>query len=152
MKEAVRALIVNGKSQLYMVVHHYFDPRNHGKWSTVGGRVESGDVSEIACLRREFTEEFGEAVDHQIKILDKVAMLDWKDEFNTGNTVRHHFYHVEFFGDQLVPAQPEEIVEGRFLTMEEIQSLKAEGKLFFGCEDEYGAMILGRRRAGNTNL
>ena len=136
MKQTARALIINQKKQFYMLVHNYYNPKHKGKWSTVGGLIEEDDISEAACLKREITEEFGQIAAKKMHILSKVSSIRWVDEYDKNNLVLHHFYHVEYRGNELVPNKPDEIIEGRFLNWGELQKLKIQNKLFFGCEDE----------------
>ncbi len=61
-KSSSRALIFDRNDRVYLVTHYYLNPKNEGKWSTIGGRRESHDYDDRSCLIREIEEEFGNEV------------------------------------------------------------------------------------------
>lgn len=140
MAESVRALITNRKDEAYLVIHNYVNPKNTGKWSTVGGLRDETDFDEVACLTREIEEEFGAGALEQMTIGRKISTVRRTHE-TSGKSVDYHFYQVSFAGDELLPTSPE-IIKGAFLPFSALADIKAEGKLFFDVEDSLYAEAL----------
>jgi len=134
-KRASRAIIVNLQREVYLVVHNYVNPRNAGKWSTVGGRRDASDRDDLGCLRREIAEEFGADVLENCRIVSEIGSI-LKDQ------VRHIFFAVEFFGDTLKPLHTDEVLKGEFMALEAAEELGRVGKLFFGTEYSMAAKAI----------
>lgn len=135
-KSSSRALIFDEKKRTYLVTHNYTNPKNNGKWSTVGGRRETFDATDIDCLRRELTEELGESALDSLRIISKVGEFSTSCELYGIDTVIHHFYYCELLpGKSISPSLNQvELRNGQFFEKEKIKQI-ADSKMFvLGCE------------------
>ena len=122
MRETVRALVVNNKKEIFFVQHNEQDPKNLGKWSTIGGGLDSGETY-IECLFREIEEEFGYVSAQNIKIGTKLLKNEYYGRID-------HFYAAFYKGKNLIPIVTEEIISSQWFTHEEVLKLNT----FFGFE------------------
>lgn len=127
--QTARALIVRKDRACYLAIHRYRHPKNKGKWSTVGGGIEPEDASLRSGLKRELKEEFGKLACEQMKIGEQVHFFENK-------TTAHHFFKVRTTAQELIPIQMDEVFEGRFFSLKELQELREQDRLFFGFEYE----------------
>lgn len=138
MQESSRALITNKEGKLLLILQNYLrHPEWFGdQWYTVGGNHDAEDASPEAALVREIREELGEEIAAHLKIQRVVDRLEIGDRF-------HHFFHVEYDGvDMNVPRDTEELLEGRFFSLAEVEALGSEGRLLMGCEVQFFREIL----------
>ena len=127
MRQTARALIINEQGLCFLAVHNHFRPENIGKWGTVGGLVDPTDLSIEDCLRRELQEEFLGISQDSFKVGVKV------DEIVLNNTL-HHFFEVHTVLTELTVAQPQEVLQTQFFSLDEVKELQAQGRLYFGKE------------------
>lgn len=128
MKQTARAVLTNHQGLCFLALHNHYLPENIGKWGTIGGIMDASDPDILHCLRRELGEEFAGEGDFEIgKKLGEIEK----------NGVLHHFFHVRTARDSLEVAQPEEILDARFMSLAELISLKENSKLYFGREEEF---------------
>lgn len=117
----VRAVIQHDNR--YLVVQHNFKLKeNFGKWGIPGGRVDPGDDSRTATLRRELYEEFGIGVD----IVRFINIYPFK-------TRLHYVYHVRPHSTDL-HIDPGEILGHAWLTLDEAAAWHAAGRFHTGFE------------------
>lgn len=136
MKQAVRAIIKNEADKYYFVIHNYQNPKNFGKWSTLGGRVEPSDSSLESFLQRELSEEIGATDASKIEIIKYLSKIN-------KNKVEHHFFYCECEceGLELSELEIDEVLEVKEFTISEIVELKEKSKLFFGEEADLIATL-----------
>lgn len=143
-KSSSRALIIDSKNQVYLVTHNYLNPKNDGKWSTVGGRREPLDSDDRSCLIREIGEEFGEETLRHLDVVEKIGSFTRPCEINEQDTVSHHFFVCRWTGAQaLNPSlHQSEIKDGRFFTLAEVEEIAANENFVLGCEARLIRMAL----------
>ena len=135
MRHTARAVLTNSQGHCFLALHNHYLPENIGKWGTVGGILDDSDADISACLARELSEEFCSVSADTFKISEKLV------EVTRGSTV-HHFFRVWTNEVSLTIAQPQEILEAGFLTLDEVEKLKSKGKLYFDVEDELYRQVL----------
>lgn len=130
MRETVRAIILDQKNRIFLVQHRERNISDLGKWSSPGGGIDKADRDHLQALTRELTEEFGQKFVEQIKIGPKLRVNHQLDRID-------HFYGVKFFGGDIHPQAPEEIMSFSWFTIEKAKDLK----LFFGFEVELAVEV-----------
>lgn len=127
MRKTVRAIIQNAEGKYYLAIHHYRNPENAGKWSTLGGKIEESDKSLESALRREFVEELGEIESEKIEIKSFVDTLEKIDGI-------HYFFECRCESLDFSLVDKSEIIEVNSFDLDEIAKLKEQNLLFFGDE------------------
>lgn len=125
MRETVRAVIIDKNRRTFLVQHRERNPADLGKWGNPGGGIDESDKDHIQALTRELAEEFGSNIVEQIEIGSKLHINHRPDRTD-------HFYCVKFFGGEITPQAPDEIINCDWFTFEDAAGLK----LFFGFEAE----------------
>lgn len=135
-KSSSRALIFRDDHKVYLVIHNYVNPKNYGKWSTVGGRREKNDSSDLECLKREIQEEFGEQLLVGLANFEKAGSFTKKCEINEKDSVTHHFFYCCLKeGMNISPNMHQnEVFQGRFFDRKEVQQLQKHHNFVLGCE------------------
>lgn len=108
--EGVVAIIQNGER--YLMIRRPDDIRAGGYWCFVGGEIEKGETQEQALVR-----EVGEEVGLEVEPVEKV----WQCASLTKEWLLH-FWTVNLLHDR-VRANPREVAECRWLTVDEILEL-----------------------------
>ena len=112
--------VFNSKGELYLQKRPMHKDIQPGKWDTsVGGHIDYGETVEVA-LEREVREELG--------ISDYEPTFLWKYIFES-NLEREFVYAYSTVYDGELNPDPEELEDGRFWTISEIES--QIGKAFF---------------------
>lgn len=122
MKTTVRAILMNRHQQFLFVQHSERNPADLGRWSTVGGHIETTE-SHQHCLHRELLEEFGPSLQGKIQIGDLLF------ESKQPNRV-DHFYAVNLDVDDVSIAAHDEILCHKGCSPAKAKHLN----LFFGFE------------------
>jgi 8-oxo-dGTP pyrophosphatase MutT (NUDIX family) len=125
LRETVRAILIDKFNRIFLVQHRELNPNDLGKWSTIGGGIDSQDQSEITCLKREIREEFGEHAVQNMIFGDKLTINRRIDRID-------HFFLVKYCGNDLVPQVPDEIMNYGWFSVNEANDLP----LFFGFETD----------------
>jgi 8-oxo-dGTP pyrophosphatase MutT (NUDIX family) len=105
------------KDNKYLLVQEK-QPKAYGLWNLPGGHVDKGEDIEAAALR-EAKEESG----YDVELVDEIAIY----HESTGRPVKHIF-SAKIVGGKLLP-QPEEILDVKWLTFDEIRDLQKNGKI-----------------------
>lgn len=129
MKHSVRAAIINGKKEIYMVQYRDRVPKASGKWVLPGHILDSADDDHELQLTAELKDAFGD--DHVDNMEIQGEVLETLDHDRTD-----HFYLVVFYGDEIDIQDEEEISQGKWFDQEDLQKLSSQGKLLFGFEGE----------------
>lgn len=108
--EGVVAIIQDGER--YLMIRRPDDIRAGGYWCFVGGEIEKGETQEQALVR-----EVGEEVGLEVEPVEKV----WQCASLTKEWLLH-FWTVNLLHDR-VRANPPEVAECRWLTVDEILEL-----------------------------
>jgi 8-oxo-dGTP pyrophosphatase MutT (NUDIX family) len=109
--------VIEDQGRYLLAVHHYVNPANWGKWSIPGGRIDPRDPDPASALRRELREEFQAT----IEIRRFLGIYPY-------NGRQHHVFLARFCESEWVP-NPDEILDARWFTWEEIGALHAAGRL-----------------------
>ena len=138
MRESARALITNREGSALLVLQNYIKHPEWfcDKWYTVGGYRDAGDESIEATLARELQEELGSAIVRRLEIRGRVDQVTFDGRL-------HHFFHVEYEGGTFQVPESEELLEGRFFSLDEIERLRRRDRLIMGCEPDILRKILG---------
>jgi len=105
------------KGGTYLLVQEKL-PKAYGKWNLPAGHVDEGETFEIAAMR-EAREETGYEVE-----LDRPLTVTHPD---TARPVFHPYKAHVIGGNLLI--RPDEIMDARWYTLDEVEQLHAEGKL-----------------------
>lgn len=115
---AVHILVFNSQGSLYLQKRSENKDIQPGKWDTsVGGHVDSGEDYEKAALR-EAEEELN------IKNPDLISLYDYTME-NTVECEKIRTFMTNYDGE--ITINPEEITEGKFWTMTEVEEALGTG-------------------------
>ncbi|MBN2469749.1 MAG: NUDIX hydrolase [Anaerolineae bacterium] len=117
----VRA-VLHHAGRFLLVQHNNKRPENIGKWGTPGGGVEPGDPDLVEALRREMREEF----EIEIDVHEFVQTYEYHKR-------EHHVFLASPARTNFI-LDPEEILDYRWLTVEEIRAWDAAGRLHTGFE------------------
>jgi len=93
-------------------------PENFGKWCLPGGKIDEGDGSLVATLRRELHEELGVWA-HIHRQIDQ-----WEEMRDDGLRL-HHIFHVTLPAFEVIP-DPVEILGVRWFCADEILPLSTK--------------------------
>jgi len=113
----VAACVIRDEKGRYLLVQEK-QPKVYGLWNLPAGHVDRGEEVEAAAIR-EVKEETG----YDVELGEKIGIYHETVE----SPVRHAFV-ANVIGGEL-RAQPEEILDVRWLSFEEITKMKDEGKL-----------------------
>ena len=106
-KQTARFVLANNDNHCFLALHNHYLPENIGKWGTVGGIMDPGDADILACLRREWGEEFAGASVHDFEIGELLIELK-------ANGTTHSFFAVKTRLQNLVRSQPEEVLQAAY--------------------------------------
>ncbi len=113
----VAACVIKNDEGKYLLVQEA-QPKVYGLWNLPAGHVDKGESIEAAAVR-ETKEESGLDVD----LVEKIGVWHSKVE----EPIRHAFI-AKVTGGKLKP-QPDEVLDVKWFSYDEIKSMKAEGKL-----------------------
>lgn len=129
---SVHVLVFNREGQLYLQRRAAAKDIEPGKWDTsVGGHVDPGESWEQAA-RREMQEELG--IEAGLSFLHEYV---WGSEVETERVRTYKTVH-----DGPIRLHPDEIEEGRFWTMSEIQASLGAGLFTPNFEEEFSRYLL----------
>lgn len=134
-----RALLFDDDFRVYLVTHDYTNPENQGKWSTIGGLRDPEDASDLACLKRELSEELTFEAAAAIEIGPKLDTFVRECVVEGKDLVAYHFYKCrissEFgFGKH---HHASELLDGRFFDFSEVEEIEKAGQFILGCEANF---------------
>ncbi|MDD3320450.1 MAG: NUDIX domain-containing protein [Paludibacter sp.] len=126
--------VFNAHGELYLQKRNMNKDIQPGKWDTsVGGHVDYGEEIEFA-LRREVGEELG------IKDFQPLFITRYKFVSDMEAELVHSHYCI--YDGEIIP-DPEEISEGRFWTMQEIENALGNDIFTPNFEQEYLKVVKG---------
>jgi 8-oxo-dGTP diphosphatase len=113
----VAACVIKDSEGKYLLVQEA-RPKVYGLWNLPAGHVDKGESIESAAVR-ETKEESG----LDVELLEKIGI--WQDKVE--EPIRHAFT-VKIIGGEVRP-QPEEILDAKWYSFNEIVNMRSEGKL-----------------------
>ena len=129
---SVHVLVFNGEGLLYLQRRAAAKDIQPGKWDTsVGGHVDPGESGEQAA-RREMQEELG--IEADLSFLHEYV---WRSEAETERVRTYEAVH-----DGPIRLHPDEIEDGRFWTMSEIQASLGTGLFTPNFEEEFSRYLM----------